>query len=127
MQGSVYHLSVFFSLCSDRARVRRIAGGGEFRTLEVQTVFEFGPDEPFASFPWTCLGVEFTPFDYPALGPAVALPRQAPGGVSGEVLKVPVEVVLAAAYDQLVNDLAEGKVELALCLSYMKTAEKWMI
>ena len=43
-----------------------------------------------------------------------------------EVLKVPVEVVLAATYDQLVNDLAEGKVELALLtpLSYVKAAEK---
>ena len=130
MQGSLYTTCLLFSAFV------LIAGGcvelpaeGEFRTLEVQTVFEFGPDEPIRLLPLDLpRGRDTLRFGIiPALGPAVAIRSTEPlVAYLEEVLKVPIEVVLASTYDQLVTYLADDKVELALLtpLSYVKATEK---
>ena len=129
MTGNVYRNWIFIAVfscaaldCTERPTE------GHFATIETEEVQEVGLAEPVELLPldlpegMTVLRFGVTP----ALGVDVAQKSNAPlAAYLSDVLRTPVEVVVATSYDQLVLLLSEKKVELALLppLSYVKARE----
>ena len=102
---------------------------GSFTTIEVPQQAEVGLAEPVELFPldlpegMTRLRLGVTP----ALGIDVAQKSNAPlGSYLSDVLRIPVDIVVADSYDQLTTLIANEEVELALLppLSYVKAKEE---